>query len=77
MARKKLSALAIQKLSPGDWHDTSWPAWACASARTADLDLSLQRRRQEIALVLGYHPAMGLAEAREAARKASSGSTAA
>jgi integrase len=72
MATKKLSALSIPGLSPGDWHDVVVPGLI--------LRVGIKRRTwtyrtsaggKKLRLTLGHYPVMGLAEAREAARKSS------
>ena len=71
MARKKLSALAIPKLSPGDWHDTIVPGLILrVGANRQPGPIATAPAARKLRLTLGYHPGMGLAEAREAARKA-------
>ena len=72
MATKKLSALSIPKLPPGDWHDTIVPGLILrvgTNRQTWTYRCSAGGRK--LRLPLGYYPVMGLAEAREAARKAS------
>ena len=72
MARKKLSALAIPKLSPGDWHDIVVPGLILrVGAKRQTWTYRYSAGGKKLRLTLGYHPALGLAEAREAARKAS------
>jgi integrase len=72
MPRKKLSAVSIPTLSRGDWHDVVVPGLILrigAKRRTWTYRASAGGRKLRVPL--GYHPVMGLAEAREAARKAS------
>jgi hypothetical protein len=72
MARKKLSALAIPKLSPGDWHDTIVPGLILrVGAKRQTWTYRYSAGGKKLRLTLGYHPVMGLAEAREACRKTS------
>ena len=72
MARKKLSALAIPKLSPGDWHDIVVPGLILrVGAKRQTWTYRYSAGGKKLRLTLGYHPALGLAEARDAARKAS------
>ena len=72
MARKKLSALAIPKLSPGDWHDIVVPGLILrVGAKRQTWTYRYSAGGKKLRLTLGYHPALGLAEAREACRKAS------
>jgi len=72
MARKKLSALAIPKLSPGDWHDVIVPGLILrVGAKRQTWTYRYSAGGKKLRLTLGYHPALGLAEAREACRKAS------
>ena len=72
MARKKLSALAIPKLSPGDWHDIIVPGLILrVGAKRQTWTYRYSAGGKKLRLTLGYHPVMGLAEAREACRKAS------
>lgn len=71
MARKKLSALSIEKLSPGDWHDVVVPGLIIrvgTHRKTWSYRYSAGGRK--LRLILGYHPVMGLARAREACHKA-------
>jgi hypothetical protein len=69
--KKKLTAISIPNLSAGDWHDSVVPdlilrvgtnrkTWTYRYRR------GTKRQRQ----TLGYFPRMGIAEARDAARKA-------
>ena len=72
MARKKLSALSIKKLSPGDWHDVIVPGLILrVGAKRQTWTYRYSAGGKKLRLTLGYHPVMGLAEAREACRKAS------
>jgi integrase len=72
MARKKLSALSIPRLSPGDWHDTIVPGLILrVGANRSTWSYRYSAGGRKLRLTLGYHPVMGLAEAREACRKAS------
>jgi integrase len=72
MARKRLSALSIPKLSPGDWHDTIVPGLILrVGANRSTWTYRYSAGGRKLRLTLGYHPAMGLASAREACRKAS------
>jgi integrase len=72
MARKKLSALSIPKLSPGDWHDTLVPGLILrVGANRSTWTYRYTAGGKKLRLTLGHHPVMGLADAREACRKAS------
>jgi integrase len=71
MARKKLSALSINKLSQGDWHYTLLPGLILrVGANRQTWTYRYSAGGKKLRLTLGYHPAMGLAEARDACRKA-------
>jgi len=72
MARKKLSALAIPTLPPGAWPDAIVPGLTLrVGAKRRTWTYRFRRGGANPRLTLGHHPAMGLAEARDAARKAS------
>jgi Arm DNA-binding domain len=72
MARKKLSALSIRTLPPGNWPDVVGPGLALrVGANRKTWTYRYRAGGRKLRLALGYHPIMGLAEAREAARKAS------
>ena len=71
MARKKLSP-RNRKLSPGDWHDIVVPGLILrVGAKRQTWTYRYSAGGKKLRLTLGYHPALGLAEAREACRKAS------
>ncbi len=72
MAQKRLSALSIPKLGPGDWHDTIIPGLILrVGAKRQTWTLRYATGGRKLRATLGHFPVMGLAEAREAARKAS------
>src|ERR1700730_2211291 len=72
MARKKLSALAIPKLSPGDWNDTIVPGLILrVGTNRQTWTYRYSAGGKKLRLTLGYHPAIGLAEGRGARRQAS------
>jgi Arm DNA-binding domain len=71
MARKKLTAVSIPSLPTGDWPDSVVPdlilrVGAKRKTWTYRYRRGAKRQRQ----TLGYFPRMGIAEARDAARKA-------
>ena len=71
MATKKLSALSIKKLTPGDWHDALLPGLILrVGAKRQTWSYRYSAGGRKLRATLGHHPVMGLAEAREAARKA-------
>ena len=72
MARKKLSALSIPTLSPGNWPDTVTPGLTLrVGANRKTWTYRYRAGGKNPRLTLGHFPKLTLAEAREAARKAS------
>jgi integrase len=72
MATKKLSALSIPQLAPGDWHDVVVPGLILrVGARRRTWTYRYSAGGRKLRLPLGHFPVMGIADAREAARKAS------
>jgi integrase len=72
MATKKLTSLSLKKLSAGDWHDALLPGLILrVGSKRQTWTYRFSAGGRKLRLTLGYHPVMGLSEARDACRKAS------
>ena len=71
MSTKKLSAVSIPHLTPGDWHDVIVPGLILrVGAKRRTWTYRTRARGKKLRLPLGHYPAMGLSDARETCRKA-------